>query len=128
MTRSSGREMDWPETSRLRSGPNGTPSSVARSLRNGLLDLNQFDRHGRLGAAQNDAEQQIVNALERGLAGVQLKIVDRFPAHKGGKQARQAEDVIEVGVGDEDAVEALEADAALKNLALGAVAAIHQKA
>src|SRR5574341_75089 len=92
------------------------------------LDLNQFDRHWRLGAAQNDAEQQIVNALERGLAGVQLKIVDRLPAHKGGKQARQAEDVIEVGVGDEDAVEALEADAALKNLALGAFAAIHQKA
>ena len=38
------------------------------------------------------------------------------------------EDVIQVTVGDEDAVEALEAHAGLQDLALRALAAIHQEA
>jgi len=36
--------------------------------------------------------------------------------------------VVEVPVRDEDAVEALEADTGLQDLALGALAAIHQEA
>ncbi len=47
--------------------------------------------------------------------------VDGFPAHERGEQPGQAEDVVQVAVGDENVAQVPEADAGLQDLALGAL-------
>ena len=74
------------------------------------------------------AVQQVADTLQRVRAAVNLEAVNGFPAHEGGEQPAKPENVVEVSVGDEDAVEALKADAGLQDLALGTLAAVDQEA
>ncbi|OQC22633.1 MAG: hypothetical protein BWX68_03063 [Verrucomicrobia bacterium ADurb.Bin063] len=67
---------------------------------------------------------QVADAFERVSAAVDFQAVNGFPTHEGGEQSAKPEDVVEVTVGDEDAVETLEADARLQDLPLGALSAI----
>ncbi len=76
-------------------------------------DRDQVNGHGRFRAAQYHAVHQVADALQRARAAVNFKVVDALPAHEGGEQPAEPEDVVEVTVGDEDAVETLEADARL---------------
>jgi hypothetical protein len=69
-----------------------------------------------------------MNALEGEFSGMDLQVVDRLPAQEGGKQSTQPKDVIQVTVGDEDVVEVLESQPGLQDLALGALAAVDEKA
>ena len=62
------------------------------------------------------------------LAAVDLHLLDRLPAHERGKQPGQPQDMIQVAVGDQDVVQALETDPGLQDLALGAFAAVDQEA
>ena len=52
------------------------------------VDLQELQVHGWLGTAQHDAVDQVVDAVQRPLTTVDLQLVDRLPAHEGGKQAR----------------------------------------
>ncbi len=95
---------------------------------NAWLDLVQVEGHRRLPAAQNHAVEQVMDAVERPLAAVNVQFFDGLPAHERGEQPRQAEDVVQVAVGDENVVQVPEADAGLQDLALGAFAAVDQEA
>jgi len=91
-------------------------------------DRDQLEPHRGLGAAQDDTHQQIANSLEGEGPSVDLQLIDRFPSHEGRKQAGQSEDVVEVAVGDENALQAAEPEARSKDLSLGALSAVDQEA
>ena len=95
---------------------------------NARLDLVQVEGHRRLPAAQHHAVEQVMDAVERPLAAVNVQFLDGFPAHERGEQPGQAEDVVQVAVGDENVAQVPEADAGLQDLALGAFAAVDQEA
>ena len=106
----------------------GAHGEVGRVKEHPARHRDQLHRHGRLGAAQHYLEQQVVNAVKRGSAAVDLQLLDGLPAHERGEQPAEAQDVVEVSVGDEDAVEPLEAYPRLQDLPLRALAAVHQEA
>jgi hypothetical protein len=54
-------------------------------------------------------------------------VLDALPASKRGQKAAEAEDVIEVSVGDEDAIEAAKPNSGPEDLALGPFAAVDQE-
>jgi hypothetical protein len=89
------------------------------------LHENQF--HRRLGAPQDDAEDEVPYPFQRGPSAVNLQILYGLPAGKGGNQSTQAQDVVQVTVGQQDAVQPFEPQPALENLPLGALTAIYQK-
>ena len=66
---------------------------------------------GGLLPAQHHPVQQVVDALKRAGAAVDLQVVDGSQRMKVESSPAKPEDVIQVSVGDEDAVEALEAHA-----------------
>ena len=84
--------------------------------------------HGRISTAQHHPKDELADAFQRPTAAEDLQLFDRLPAREGRDQPCQAQDVVEVTVGDQDAVEALEAQARLEDLALGALAAVDQEA
>ena len=88
----------------------------------------EFDRHGGVPAAQHDRIDQIMDAIQGSRATVNLELIDSLPTHERGEQSGQAENVVKVSVGNENAVQTFEADAGLQNLTLGSFATIHQKA
>ncbi len=92
------------------------------------LDLVQVEDDGGLTAAQHHAVEQVVDAVERPPAAVNVELLDGLPAHEGGEQPGQPEDVVQVTVGDENVAQVPEADAGLQDLALGAFAAVDQEA
>jgi hypothetical protein len=69
-----------------------------------------------------------MDAFEGVASTIDFQLVDRFPAHKSGEQPGQAQDMIEMAVGDQDPVKAFETDPGLENLALGAFPAVDQEA
>jgi len=92
------------------------------------FELAQVKGDGRLCAAQHDAVQQVVDASHRPASGEDFHFFHRFPAHEGGEQPAEAQNVVEVAVGDEDFVKPLESQAGFQNLPLGALAAVHEEA
>ncbi|OGO10352.1 MAG: hypothetical protein A2Z66_06185 [Chloroflexi bacterium RBG_13_66_10] len=68
-----------------------------------------------------------MNALERPAPGPDLEVVDRFPAGERGEKAGQPEDVVEVTVGDQNAVETAEPDSGAEDLPLSSLAAVDQE-
>jgi hypothetical protein len=90
------------------------------------LGRDQADRHWR--RAAQPPEQQVVDAIQCPLAGIDLHLVERFPAGQGREQAGQPQDVVEMAVGDQDALQPFEAHPRLQDLPLGALSAIHQEA
>ena len=101
---------------------------IIRFEEDARLDLMQVEDHRRLSAAQDHIVEQVMDAVERPLAAVDVHFLDGFPAHEGGEQPCQAEDVVQVTVGDENIAQVPEADAGLQDLALGALAAVDQEA
>jgi hypothetical protein len=77
---------------------------------------------------EDDLEQQIADAAQCGPAAVDVDVVEVLPAGQRTDQPAQAEDVVEVAVGQQHRVEPLEAQAAAQNLALRALAAVEQEA
>ena len=69
-----------------------------------------------------------MNALKRGASAENFQLVDRLPAQEGAEQPAQPEDMIEMSVCEQDARQAFESDPRLQNLALRALAAIHEEA
>ena len=106
----------------------GGHREIPRFEKDSRLDLMQVKGDRRLTAAQHHAIEQVMDAVERPLAAVNIKFLDRFPAHERGEQSCQAEDVVQVPVGDENIVQVPESDPGLQNLALGALAAVDQEA
>ena len=91
------------------------------------FEFAQLQRHGGLVAAQHHAIQQVMDAVQRGAAAVDLQLLDRLPAQERGEQAAQTQDVIEMAVREQDTRQALKAGARLQDLALRALAAVHQE-
>ena len=75
------------------------------------FDLVQAQGHGRLVAAQDDAVQQVMDAVERGAPAEDIQFLDRLPAQKCAEQPAQPEDVIEMSMREQNACQILEADA-----------------
>ena len=57
-----------------------------------------MDWHRRLVAAQHNAVQQVVDAVERGAPAEDLEFVDGLPAQKGAEQTAETQDMIEMPV------------------------------
>ena len=57
-----------------------------------------------------------------------LPSLESIPAHECGEQAGQAEDVVEMAVGDENVVQVSEAEAGLQDLTPGALTAVNEEA
>ncbi len=84
-------------------------------------------RHGRLVAAQHNAVQQVVDAVERGASAEDLKFVNRFPTQECAQQSAQTQDMVEMPVRQQHPRQVFEACAGLQDLALRAFAAIDKK-
>ena len=106
----------------------GRHREIIRLEENARLDLVQVEGHGCLPAAQHHAVEQVMDAVERPFATENIQFLDGFPAHECGEQAGQAEDVVEMTVGDENVVQVPEAEAGLQDLTLGALAAVNEEA
>src|SRR5690606_25747203 len=50
-------------------------------------------------AGEDDPEQQVVDAVERSAAAVDINVVEVFPAGQGGDETAQTEDVVQMGGG-----------------------------
>ena len=68
-----------------------------------------------------------MDALQGEGAGIDLELVDRLPTHERREQAGQPQDVIEVTVGDQDAVQAAETEPRSKDLPLRPLAAVDEE-
>ncbi|MEZ4555836.1 MAG: hypothetical protein R2854_05180 [Caldilineaceae bacterium] len=68
------------------------------------------------------------HAGQRGGAGEDVQFLQRFPAPQSRGQPAQAEDVVQMAVGEQDFVQAAEAEAAAQQLPLGAFAAVDHEA
>ena len=75
---------------------------------------------------EDDLKQQVTDAAQCGPAAVDVDVVEVFPAGQRTDQAAQAEDVVEVAVGQQHRVKPLKAQTAAQNLALRALAAVEQ--
>jgi len=106
----------------------GFDGELLRLKGDARLQVHQVNGHRRALAAQHDAVDQILHPVKGVTAAPDFQRVDALPAHEGGEQPGQAKDVIQVAVREQDTVQALEADAALEQLALRAFAAVYQKA
>lgn len=68
-----------------------------------------------------------MNAVQRPFTCQDLEIVDRLPSGKSRDQPSQSEDVVEMTMCDQDAIETPEPDSRPQNLSLGALATINQE-
>jgi hypothetical protein len=87
-----------------------------------------LQRHRGLIAPKHHAVQQVVDTIQRPAAAEDLQGLDRLPAQKGAQQAAQAQYVVQVPVGQQDARQVPETHARLQDLPLGSLSAVHQKA
>ena len=69
-----------------------------------------------------------MNAGHRARRSENLQIIHCLPAQQGRNQTSQSQDMIQMAVSDQNAVEALETDPRFKDLALRTLAAVDQKA
>jgi hypothetical protein len=106
----------------------GTDREVVVLKKNARIDLAQVEGDGRLRAAQDDGVNEVVDAPHRPGPGEDFHFFHRFPAHEGGEQPAEAEDVVEMAVGDEDFVQPLEPQAGFEDLPLRAFSAVHEEA
>ncbi len=90
-------------------------------------DVDQVNRHRRARAAQHHTEDQVFDAIQRPAPTVDFQPVHGFPPRKGGDQPAQAQNVIEMAVGEQHALQTPEADPAAQNLPLRPFAAIDEK-
>jgi hypothetical protein len=91
------------------------------------LYLNEVNLDRRPSSSQYHAVDQIIHALERPTPTVDLQTLHRFPTGEGGYEPPQAQDVIKMTVGEEDAIEALESQPTAQNLPLCPFAAVDQE-
>ena len=68
-----------------------------------------------------------MDSIQRGAPAEDIQFIDGFPAQECAEQAAQPQDVIEMPVCEENAVEVLEACARLQDLTLRPFATIDQK-
>ena len=71
--------------------------------------------------------QQAPHGAERRRAAVHGEAAARFQQRQGGDQTADAEQMVEMGVGEQDAVQPTQPEPAREQLALGALAAVHQE-
>jgi hypothetical protein len=69
-----------------------------------------------------------VDAGQRGRAAEDVEFLQRLPAPQRARQPAQPQDVVQVAVGEENLVEATEAQAGAQQLALRALAAVDHEA
>ena len=77
---------------------------------------------------EDDLINQCLYTLNRRQAAIDEDFVKRFPTAECGQEAAQAQHVIQMGVRQEDVIEAFEADTAAEDLALRTLAAVNQEA
>ena len=91
------------------------------------LDLQKVQRHRRFCAPQHNAVDQITDAVHGVAGAVNVDLFDGFPAHEGRKHACQSKNMVQVTVGQEDMVQAFEANPRLQDLPLRAFATINHE-
>jgi hypothetical protein len=84
------------------------------------------DVQGGLARAE-DNSHQVSDSLQRPGPAVDLHLINGFPPAKGGSQAAQAEDMIQVAVSEQDAVQSFEPQTAAQDLALRTLTAVDEK-
>ena len=70
---------------------------------------------------------QLAHPAQRPRAAPNLHLLDGLPPAEGGRQSAQPQDVIQMAVGQQNALQPLEAQPAAEDLALRALAAVDQK-
>src|SRR5262245_5122800 len=83
------------------------------------FDVEQLDLDAGVRAAQDDPEEQVVDAIQRRFAAPNLKMLGGIPASKSRDKPAQTQDVVKVAVGQQDLIEAAEAKTTPQNLTLG---------
>ena len=71
--------------------------------------------------------QEAAHRAQSGRAAIDREAAARLEQRQGGDQASEAEQVVDMGVGEKHAIEAAQPEPALQQLALGALAAVHQE-
>jgi hypothetical protein len=66
------------------------------------LDFAQVQRHRRFAPAEDNAMEQVRYTFQGLPPAVDGQFLDGFPAHEGGHEASQAEDVVEMPMREED--------------------------
>ncbi len=69
-----------------------------------------------------------MHAIQRGTPAENLEFVNRLPAQERAEQTAQPENVIEMTMREQNAIQVFESQTRLQDLPLRAFAAIHQKA
>ena len=86
-----------------------------------------MDFDGQTFVIENHTVEQFLYTVEGGFASPNFQLGHFFPTGEGRDQSTQAQNMIEVGMGEQDFVEALEANTTAKDLTLRAFTAIHEK-
>ena len=76
---------------------------------------------------KDHTKEQFTDAFEGVHPGPDFHHFHRLPARKGGKQAGKAQNMIEMPVGDQNAVQTAKAQPGAQDLALGPLAAVNKK-
>ncbi|MCK7516299.1 MAG: hypothetical protein MZV64_00490 [Ignavibacteriales bacterium] len=107
----------------------GCDGEIIRFEERAGLDLIHAQRHGRLVAAQDNVVDQCVHAVERGAPAEDIELVDRLPAQEGGLISPPSPRIwSRCPCVSRMRGQVLEPDPRLQDLALGALAAVHQEA
>jgi len=91
------------------------------------LEGNQVELQVDLAASQHNVDQ-VSHPLQRPVAGIDVQFFGCFPTGKCRHNTTKSQDVIQVSVGQQNRIEALEAQAAAQQLALCALAAVDHEA
>ena len=67
------------------------------------------------------------HSTERGGTAINRYLAAGFEQSQGGNQTTEAEQVVEMGMGEQDAIEPTEPQSAFEQLTLGALATVHQE-
>ncbi len=106
----------------------GCHRKIIRVENHARLDGDETDLHRRADTAQHHPIQQVTDTLQSRSTAVQLEELDRLPAGEGGEQPGQPQDMVQVAMRNEDAVQPLKANPRLHDLALCAFPTIDQEA
>jgi hypothetical protein len=75
----------------------------------------------------DDFGQQTSHNQERRSTAIHGNLAAGFEQRQRGDQTTEAEQVVEMGMGEQDAIEPTEPESALEQLALGALTTVHQE-
>jgi len=75
------------------------------------FNIEEIDSHGRLRPAQYHPINQVIHAFHRMAAAVNIDFFYGFPAHKGGNQPGQAQDVVQMPMRQQDVIQPFKPDA-----------------